>query len=466
MAEPAYWQSYSTLKPFGDELGICDPRDGSFVGAIPIADPEQVAEFASAARRALPGWRATPISERCAMLRRIADAMMNAVDRLAEWNERETGRHASEAAEGIRAGASTLLQYAEHAPLHRGNSLRGPMGAIDFDRREPRGVAALLTPWNDPVAVACGLIGAALAEGNTVLYKPSERCPHTGALLGELMEAVLPPDVLHTVIGGPRTGEELVAEADVVAHVGSSATGEKIARLAALTGAHVVRENGGNDALIVDCGVDAAWAAGEIATGAFANAGQICTSVERVYLPADIADDVIAALTADAAALNAEGALGPLVDETLRESVHGQVANAIESGAVAVVGGRIPPGPGCYYPATVLTGCTDQMEIMREETFGPVAPIAVVEDFDAALAAASLDRFGLAATVLTSDLGHALAAADRLPVGTLKVNGVFGGAPGGSAQPRGASGSGFGYGPELLDELSTVKVVHIQGSTR
>jgi acyl-CoA reductase-like NAD-dependent aldehyde dehydrogenase len=137
------------------------------------------------------------------------------------------------------------------------------------------------------------------------------------------------------------------------------------------------------------------------------------------------------------------------------------VTEAIGAGAGALAGGEVPGGPGAFYPPTVLLGCQPDMQIMQEETFGPVAPVRVVPDFEAALSEAANDRYGLAATVLTSDMAHAQAAWRALPVGTVKVNEVFGGAAGGAAQPRRRSGTGFGYGPELLDEMTTVKVVHI-----
>jgi succinate-semialdehyde dehydrogenase/glutarate-semialdehyde dehydrogenase len=137
------------------------------------------------------------------------------------------------------------------------------------------------------------------------------------------------------------------------------------------------------------------------------------------------------------------------------------VAAAVADGAKALTGGQIPDGSGTFYPATVLTGCTDDMTVMREETFGPVAPVCVVPSFDAGLEAACRSTYGLAASVLTRDMAHAQEAWRSLPVGTVKVNAVFGGAPGGAAQPRRGSGSGFGYGPELLDEMVTTKVVHL-----
>jgi succinate-semialdehyde dehydrogenase/glutarate-semialdehyde dehydrogenase len=326
---------------------------------------------------------------------------------------------------------------------------------------EPRGVVAAITPWNDPVAISCGLLGAALVTGNTVVYKPSERTPATGWLLARTLAAHLPEGVLSMLAGDATTGAELAGQrVDVIAHVGSSATGRMIRKAAAETGAKVLLENGGNDAIIIDEGVDPAWAAQQAALGAFANAGQICVAVERIYVHESIATAFLAELAQAARDFK----IGPLVDRAHRAKVHAQVRAAVEQGARLVLGGSTQDGPGSYYPPTVLAECTDDMEIMKEETFGPVAPVAVVGSFDEALRRAATSPYGLAATVLTASMDHAIRAAQQLPVGTVKVNSVFGGAPGGAAHPRGMSGQGFGYGPELLDEMTYTKVVHLEAN--
>jgi acyl-CoA reductase-like NAD-dependent aldehyde dehydrogenase len=183
--------------------------------------------------------------------------------------------------------------------------------------------------------------------------------------------------------------------------------------------------------------------------------------VERIYVHEAIAAEFCAALEAEAALRNSNGSVAPLVDTRLRDAVDAQVSEALEQGAHAVEGGAVPEGPGAFYPATVLLGCTDSMQVMTEETFGPVAAVRVVRSFDDGLQLAGSGRYGLAATVLTGGIAHVQKAIAGLPVGTVKINEVFGGAPGGSAQPRGASGEGFGYGPELLDEFTRVKVVHV-----
>jgi betaine-aldehyde dehydrogenase len=446
----------------GSGLTISDPRTGQYLWSVPEAEPGAVARTVEVARNAAVRWAAVAPGERGAALRSAARALDAAAQELAGLNASETGRPFEEALAGIAAGVSTLEQYAELGPLHRGHSLLGNRTATDYTVAEPRGVAVLLTPWNDPVAVACGLIGAALVTGNTVVHKPSERCPHLGEALGEVLALAFPPGVLLTLSGSARVGALLTqADVDVIAHVGSSASGASIARAAAQTGAHVIRENGGNDPLVVDRDVDPVWAAEQAAIGAFSNSGQICTSVERIYVHEAIAAEFCTALEAEAALRNSNGTVAPLVDTRLRETVHAQVSQALEQGAHAVEGGAVPEGPGAFYPATVLLGCTDSMQVMQEETFGPVAAVRVVQGFDDGLQLAGSGRYGLAATVLTGSIAHVQEAIAALPVGTVKINEVFGGAPGGSAQPRGASGEGFGYGPELLDEFTRVKVVHV-----
>jgi acyl-CoA reductase-like NAD-dependent aldehyde dehydrogenase len=448
-------------------LEVRDPADDTVVGTVPVGGPAEVDAAVRAARAAFGGWCRTAPAERGARLAAAATLVETAADELALLTTREMGKPLADARGGVDAGVGTLRQYAELGPVHRGRSLQGSWEATDLMVGVPRGVVAVITPWNDPVAAACGLLGAAVVTGNTVVFKPSERTPHTGLALARLLvEAGLPVEV---VAGDGTTGAALAAhpDTDVVAHVGSTAAGRSIARAAAETGAKVLRENGGCDALVVDADVDPSWAAEQAAVGCFANAGQICTSVERVYVHAAIAPAFLASLVRRAEALvqgpgtSPDTQLGPVVDHRHRDGIHAAVESAVDAGARLLCGGVVPGGVGAFYPATVLTDCTDDMAVMREETFGPVASVRVVGSFDEGLAAAARSGYGLAAVVLTRDMAHAQRAWRELPVGTVKVNAVFGGAPGGAAQPRAGSGDGFGYGPELLDELTATKVVHL-----
>ena len=445
----------------GARLTVHNPGDGTPVTTVAIATEAEVGAAVKAARDAAPGWSRTPAGARAAALHAAADALETAAGELAEMMNAEMGKPVDGAKDSIGAGVGTLRQYAELGPTHRGRALAGNDEAIDLMAYGPRGVVAVVTPWNDPVAVSCGLLGAALVTGNTVVYKPSERTPATGWRLAQLLAPHFPEGVFSLLSGDGTVGAALAsAEVDVVAHVGSTATGRAIAAACATTGAKALLENGGSDPLIVDAGVDPAWAAQQAALGAFANSGQICVAVERVYVHRDIADAFLRELAEQARTW--AGDIGPLVDTRLREAVHAQVRDAVGAGARVLAGGEVPDGPGAYYPPTVLADCTDDMAVLREETFGPVAPVVVVDSFSEALARAGESPYGLAATVLTGSMSHAQRAWRELPVGTVKVNAVFGGAPGGAAHPRGGSGQGFGYGPELLDEMTVVKAVHLE----
>jgi acyl-CoA reductase-like NAD-dependent aldehyde dehydrogenase len=232
----------------------------------------------------------------------------------------------------------------------------------------------------------------------------------------------------------------------------------------------VLLENGGKDPILVDAGVDPRWAAEQIATGAFTNSGQLCTSVERVYLHEDVADDVVAELVRIAGAMRVADPsddasdLGPMVDGEQLAVVDRQVREALAAGARCLTGGEPLAQDGAWYPLTVLDACPDDVELMTEETFGPVAAVRRFATFDEGLTLAGSGRYGLAATVLTPDMGRALRAADELEVGTVKINAVFGGAPGGSADPRRESGAGAGYGPDLLTAMTVLKAVHLEAA--
>jgi acyl-CoA reductase-like NAD-dependent aldehyde dehydrogenase len=426
-----------------------------------------VSDAVGLARAAQPGWRRTPPGDRAGHLRAAASAVRDAADELGDLLCATTGRLLGEARDSARVAAD-LFDEAAVTGLTGGRALAGGPGALDVVRLEPRGVVGVITPWNDPYPAAAGLIAAALVTGNTVVHKPSERSAAPGARLTELVAGCLPDGVLGHVEGDAAAGEALAAHPDVdlVAHIGSSAAGASVRVACAARGAAAVTENGGKDAIVVDAGVDPVWAAEQVATGAFANGGQLCTSVERVYLHADVAEAVLAELVTCAEALvvgdpaDPRTTLCPLVDERALTTVDAHVQAAVGMGARLLTGGPRPAaGPTAYAP-TVLVDCTDDMEVMAQETFGPVAAVAVVGSWAEALARAGAGRYGLAATVLTPDSAHALEAIESLEVGTVKVNAVFGGAPGGSADPRRDSGRGAGYGPDLLREMVVLKAVH------
>lgn len=447
-------------------IDVLDPSTGAIIGRIPAGTPADASAAVAAARKAQEGWARFPVSDRAAALKVAARMMRENIDELAVLQTSENGKPLEDSRSGVMAGIQTLEQYAELGPLHRSESLAGKWMTTDMMVHEPRGVAVLLVPWNDPLAIACGMIGATLVTGNTVVFKPSEKTPLSAIRMVELFE--LPTGVLNLALGDARIGRPLVGHpgVDLVMHTGSISTGREIAGICGSQLKKAVLELGGKDPLIVDEGVDPEWAAEQAASGAFANTGQVCTSVERIYAHASVAEDFVQELVRRAESLtvgdgmNPETQLGPLIDERQREIVHRHVQEALEAGATLLTGGEIPEGPGFFYPPTVLTDVTDDMTIMRDETFGPVAAVKVVESFNEALAAANGTEYGLAATVLTPSQVHAQRAWRELEAGTVKINSVWGGAPGGSAEPHKQSGLGFGYGPKLLDEVTTTKVVH------
>ncbi len=451
-----------------------DPATGSASGSTVAATSPEATAAVDAAVAAGQAWRATSPSERAAGLRKGAAAIRAIADELAELLCASTGRLLGQCRESAGVAAELLEEAAVTGLVDAGRALPGDASALDVVRRQPRGVVAVLTPWNDPYPAAAGLLAAALITGNTVVHKPSERSALPGWRMARALAGCLPAGVLNVLNGDGSTGAAVVGDARValVAHVGSTASGRLVAASAGARGARVLLENGGNDPLLVDEGVDPVWAAEQIALGAFTNTGQLCTSVERVYLHQGVADDVLQELVRIAQAMKVgppsdqSTELGPLVDQDQLAVVESHVRSAVEAGARCLTGGERLETPGCFYPPTVLDGCSDDMAVMADETFGPVAAVSRVDTFTEALERACSGRYGLAATVLTPDLAHALAAASALDVGTVKINAVFGGAPGGSADPRGDSGTGAGYGPDLLREMTVLKAVHLEPARR
>ena len=430
-----------------------------------------------AAYDARGAWRRTAPSERAAALRAAAAAVRGA--RADDAAATRCAPHRAAAARGARRRRCVAAELLEEAAVTglgvAGRTLAGAPGALDVVRAEPRGVVAVLTPWNDPFPAAAGLVGGGARHrqhGGAQAVGAQRRAGCPDGL--DCVAACLPDGVLEVVSrrrgrrgagrgGRPRRGGR--ARRQQRDRAGDQRRGRRQGR----EGAAGER---GKDPIVVDAGVDPAWAAQQIAVGAFTNAGQLCTAVERVYLHADVADAVTAELVRLAAALQP----GDPRDDGTTLTPDGRRAPAA-GGAGARVRGRrgrraVPTGgarlalDGSWYPATVLTGCTADMAVMTQETFGPVAPITVVRDFEEGLRLAAESEYGLAATVLTPDSVHALRAVEELDVGTVKVNAVFGGAPGGSADPRRASGNGCGYGPDLLRELVALKAVHLGTAPR
>ena len=444
------------------QLEIADPATGVLVGRHRMASAVEVRDAVRRARAAHQHWRTVPPAERGAALAEAADALRTRAGQLAELDHRETGQPLAAALAEVAAAAATLDRLAVLGPLHRSAGLHDTIDPIDCRVTEPRGVAAVITPWHHPLVASAGLIGAALVTGNTVVHKPSERCPQLGVQFGEILGGCLPHGVLITVVGDGRSGALPAADpdVDVVAHAGSGTTAQAIAMAAALTGARVIARPSGRHPLVVDADVDPAWAAKQTAASAFMTSGR-----QRIYLHRAVARSFLDTLVVEAHAVNESGELPPLADRQLRGIIAEQVERATASGARCLTGGVVPSGPGAFYPATVLGDCTPSMEVMAGDAAGPVAPTMVVEAFDDALLAAASQGRGSAVTVLTANQEHARRAIVELPAGTLTLN--SGTETGSDLRPfgagQGAAGIGdgvLGYDPDLLDGFTRVKVVH------
>ncbi|RDD85274.1 aldehyde dehydrogenase [Streptomyces parvulus] len=444
-------------------LDVVDPATEEVIARAPAGSPDDVDRAVEAAAVAQPAWAALPVAERVARIGTWADAIAAHAGELADIERREMGKPVSLGRPYIEGGAAGLKHTAERA-------LRYPFEAVlphsDGEARivrHPLGATAVITPWNFPGNVLLGAIGPLLAAGNTVVIKPSERSPLSAVRLCELL--TLPPGVVNLVLGDARAGAPLVQHDKIrlVHFTGSVAAGRSVGAGAGERLHRAVLELGGKDAVVVDAGVDVTATARAVAMGAFLNTGQICTSMERIYVHRDIAAEFIDALVTEAETSYApREVLGPLVDARQRDIVRRHVADAVERGARVRTGGEVPPGKGYYYPPTVLTDVDDSMLVMTEETFGPIAPVVVVDDFAEGLSRAADSPYGLAATVYSDDAEH-IEAATRLPAGLVWINQWRGGSAEMVWEPAGDSGVGATGADAAYDAATRPSAVNIAG---
>ena len=403
-------------------LAVIDPATGEAIGQIPAGAAPEAHEAVTAARAAQVSWARTAAEARGSLLKAAARRLREHARELAELQTRETGTPLSGSLGGVESGISAIEAFSELGPL----DLR-PGPRADLVVREPRGLVAILMPWTDPLAASCSALAAALVTGNAVVVKPSEKAPLAAHRLVELLDL---GDVLRVLLGDERAARPLATHpgVDLVVRPGEEAAGS-----------HLV---------VIDAGVDAEWAAEQVAASAFAGAGQSCGSVERVHVHRAEAEPFLDALVERARALRIgpglapDTDLGPLISADQRLWVHRQVQDAVYEGAELLAGGQPLHGPGYFYPPTVLVGAPEDALVICGETRGPVVTVQVVERFDEALIAT--DRIGIA-SVLTPVHAHAQRAWRVLPARTVSVNEVFRSRPGAE--------------PELLDAVTRTKVV-------
>jgi len=420
----------------GEPIAVVDPATEQVVAHVPAGSAAEATAAVDAAAAALPGWAATPVEERIALVRHLADALDGDAERLAGVIATEVGmpHHVAVPAQ-VRLPAAVLRTTADLAERY---PWREPLAAGEV-RRNPAGVAVAITPWNMPLHQIAAKLGPALVAGCTVVLKPSEVAPLNAFALAELALGVgVPPGVLNLVTGtGPVVGEALVRDprVAVVSLTGSVRSGARVAELAAATITRVCLELGGKSAnvLLDDAPLDEAVPAA--VAQAFFNSGQACNALTRLVVPRRHHDEVCERLVAAVAALRVgdpfdpASQLGPLVGARQREAVRGHITRAGDGGARLLAGGPEPPDDlpvGFYVRPTVFTDIDPASALAREEVFGPVLAVQTyaADDDDAAVALANDTEYGLAAGVWSADPERARAVAVRIWAGQVKVNGA------------------------------------------
>ena len=455
----------------GAPVEVVNPATEDSLTEVASATREQVDAAVSAARRAFRDWKRTPAPDRAAMLHALSTWITEHSDSLATTLTREGGKPLVENRDEMGWSASCFDFYAEVGRLERGRVVpSGEAGQLNLVVKEPYGVVATIVPWNYPILLLAWKLAPALAAGNTVVIKPSPYTPLSTLELAEGIAEIFPPGVVNVVTGEADVGSALVDAPDValVAFTGSVETGKAVMRAAAETMTKVHLELGGKDAFIVCEDVDLQVASKGAVWAAYLNSGQVCTSAERFYVMNDVYDDFLDAFVSETRKIVVgdpmadDTDMGPLVRAPQREAVEAQLTAARQSGATVVHGGdRGAFERGYFLTPAVVIDVDDSMDVMRKETFGPVAPIARVESLEEAIERTNASEYGLGANVYTRRLDYMLTAMEDIEAGTIWFNDPL---TDNEAAPFGgfkASGTGRELGPEGLEDFRAAKHVHI-----
>jgi succinate-semialdehyde dehydrogenase/glutarate-semialdehyde dehydrogenase len=415
-----------------------NPATGELIGSVETAEPDEVAATVAAVARVQPFWGELTLADRGRYLERTAEILAGDLEEVARLLTAEQGKPITEshtmevvptidALRWIAAEGPEIL--AEQQVKMGGGLFFGKKAKLAF---EPLGVVAVIAPWNYPWSIPFGEIAIALMAGNGVVLKPSELTPLLGERIRVAFEKAGVPEGLVSVVQGDGEVGRAVVESDVakVFFTGSVATGYSVGAACAARMKGAVLELGGKDPAIVCADADLDNAIDGIAWGGFANAGQTCSGIERIYVVADVAERFLAGLGAAAERLAVgdpqswDTEIGPMVSPEQAAIVTGLVDDAIAAGAERVCGGpvEVAGSPGSHIAPTVLTGVTHEMRIMREEIFGPVLRVVVVEDEEEALRLANDSDFGLGASIWTRDRAKGERMARRVRSGMVWIN--------------------------------------------
>ncbi len=427
-------QCYVNGKWVGEpEIAVLDPASAEPVGHVPAIDARGVQQAIAAAEAALPAWRAKTAAERARILRRWFDLMTRHQDDLALILTTEQGKPLAEARGEIAYAASFIEWFAEEAkrvygeviPSHRADSRIVVI-------RQPVGVVAAITPWNFPSAMITRKAAPALAAGCTMVVKPATQTPLSALALAELAErAGIPAGVFNVVTGKASViGAELTASPIVrkLSFTGSTAVGKQLMAQSAPTMKKLSMELGGNAPFLVFADADLDAAVDGAMASKYRNSGQTCVCANRLFVAAEIAPEFERRLAAAVATLKVGAGVnpgvqqGPLIDTDAVCKVEEHVQDALARGGRLVTGGQRHELGGTFFQPTIISGCTPDMQLAREETFGPLAPIFVFKTEAEAIALANASEVGLAAYMYTRDLARAWRVAEALEVGMVGIN--------------------------------------------
>jgi acyl-CoA reductase-like NAD-dependent aldehyde dehydrogenase len=417
----------------GNLIEVRNPATGEKIATLPAASAEDVAQAVARARAAQALWEKKSFRERADVLFRYRDLLVDHQERLADILTAETGKPKDEAYgnelfylyDAIGFWAKNAARYL--APEKIRPHLLKTKKVVST--HGPLGVIGIISPWNFPLALTIGDAIPALMAGNAVIIKPSELTPMSALFAAGLAErAGFPENLLQVVAGYGETAEILIDRVDMISFTGGVETGKKVARRAAERLIPVALELGGKDPMLVLKDADLDRAANACVWGALMNSGQVCTSIERVYVEEPVYHEFVKRIVERVRALR-QGAsddeveLGSMTSEAQLKKVEAQVADAVAKGAKILCGGKRNPAlAGLYYEATVLVDVDHRMDVMTEETFGPVIPIMCVKDADEALRLANDSRYGLDGSIFTRDKERGRSIAEKLQAGSVCVN--------------------------------------------
>lgn len=453
-------------------LTITNPATGAVLDEVRCTTPDELAGALASARVAQAAWAGVPVADRVAVLERFAARIEARADALAATLCAEVGKPITQARNEVSATVGRVRYLCEVAAGALADDVVADGdGLAEVVVREPLGVVANISAWNYPWFVGTNVYVPALLAGNAVLYKPSEYATLTGLAMGRLLvEAGLPPGLFRVVVGGGEVGAALLdLDVDQVSFTGSYATGRRIAETMAPRLIPVQLELGGKDPAYVTDDVDVETAATSLADGAFYNNGQSCCSVERIYVHRDVAERFIDAFVraVDSFTMgdpaDERTYLGPLTRPQQAAVLEAQVGGAVAAGATVLRGGgTVDRGAGTWFAPTVLVGVSNDLAVMRDESFGPLIGIATVDGDDEAVACMNDTEFGLTAGVYCTDEDRARRLLARLDAGSAYWNCCDRVSPRLPWSGRGHSGIGFTLSAAGVAAFTQPKAYHLR----